>query len=79
VSETNSKVAVISLRGLCQAASNGAKAEKAVSYLYDTVRRLRYECSIRPEWLIEIKHDGFRVIARKEGKRVRCIAGRAMI
>jgi hypothetical protein len=24
-----------------------------------------------PEWLIEIKHDGFRVIARKEGKRVR--------
>jgi bifunctional non-homologous end joining protein LigD len=26
---------------------------------------------IGPEWLIEIKHDGFRVIARKEGKRVR--------
>jgi ATP-dependent DNA ligase len=24
-----------------------------------------------PEWLIEIKHDGFRVIARKNGKRVR--------
>jgi bifunctional non-homologous end joining protein LigD len=24
-----------------------------------------------PEWLIEIKHDGFRVIARKDGKRVR--------
>jgi bifunctional non-homologous end joining protein LigD len=24
-----------------------------------------------PEWLIEIKHDGFRVIGRKEGKRVR--------
>ncbi len=24
-----------------------------------------------PDWLIEIKHDGFRVIARKEGKRVR--------
>jgi ATP dependent DNA ligase domain len=24
-----------------------------------------------PEWVIEIKHDGFRVIARKEGKRVR--------
>jgi bifunctional non-homologous end joining protein LigD len=24
-----------------------------------------------PEWLIEIKHDGFRVIARKESKRVR--------
>jgi len=24
-----------------------------------------------PEWLIEIKHDGFRVIARKAGKRVR--------
>ena len=24
-----------------------------------------------PEWLIEIKHDGFRVIARKEGERVR--------
>jgi bifunctional non-homologous end joining protein LigD len=24
-----------------------------------------------PKWLIEIKHDGFRVIARKEGKRVR--------
>jgi ATP-dependent DNA ligase len=24
-----------------------------------------------PEWLIEIKHDGFRLIARKEGKRVR--------
>src|ERR1700738_1069449 len=24
-----------------------------------------------PEWLIEIKHDGFRVIARKQGKRVR--------
>jgi bifunctional non-homologous end joining protein LigD len=24
-----------------------------------------------PEWLVEIKHDGFRVIARKEGKRVR--------
>ena len=23
------------------------------------------------EWLHEIKHDGFRVIARKEGKRVR--------
>jgi bifunctional non-homologous end joining protein LigD len=26
---------------------------------------------IGPEWLTEIKHDGFRVIARKEGKRVR--------
>jgi bifunctional non-homologous end joining protein LigD len=24
-----------------------------------------------PEWVIEIKHDGFRVIARKDGKRVR--------
>jgi bifunctional non-homologous end joining protein LigD len=24
-----------------------------------------------PEWLIEIKHDGFRGIARKDGKRVR--------
>ena len=24
-----------------------------------------------PEWLIETKHDGFRVIARKKGKRVR--------
>jgi hypothetical protein len=24
-----------------------------------------------PEWLIEIKHDGFRVIARKDGKRER--------
>src|SRR5262249_8019991 len=24
-----------------------------------------------PEWLIEIKHDGFRVIARKSGKRVK--------
>jgi bifunctional non-homologous end joining protein LigD len=24
-----------------------------------------------PEWLIEIKHDGFRVIARRAGKRVR--------
>jgi bifunctional non-homologous end joining protein LigD len=24
-----------------------------------------------PEWLIEIKHDGFRVIARKDGNRVR--------
>jgi ATP-dependent DNA ligase len=24
-----------------------------------------------PEWLIEITHDGFRVIARKERKRVR--------
>ena len=24
-----------------------------------------------PEWVIKIKHDGFRVIARKEGKRVR--------
>jgi hypothetical protein len=24
-----------------------------------------------PEWLIEIKHDGFRVIARKIGNRVR--------
>jgi bifunctional non-homologous end joining protein LigD len=26
---------------------------------------------IGPEWLIEIKHDGFRVIARKIGKRMR--------
>jgi bifunctional non-homologous end joining protein LigD len=24
-----------------------------------------------PEWLVEIKHDGFRMIARKEAKRVR--------
>jgi hypothetical protein len=32
-----------------------------------------------PEWLIEIKHDGFRVIARKEGKRVRLYSGPAMI
>jgi bifunctional non-homologous end joining protein LigD len=24
----------------------------------------------RPEWLHEIKHDGFRVIARKDGARV---------
>jgi bifunctional non-homologous end joining protein LigD len=29
------------------------------------------EPPIGPEWLIEIKHDGSRVIARKEGKRVR--------
>src|SRR5437763_15357861 len=26
---------------------------------------------VGPEWLIEIKHDGFRVSARKQGKRVR--------
>jgi ATP-dependent DNA ligase len=30
-------------------------------------------------WLHEIKHDGFRVIARKNGQRVRSIAGRATI
>jgi ATP-dependent DNA ligase len=29
------------------------------------------QAQIGSEWLIEIKHDGFRVIARKEGKRVR--------
>ena len=29
-------------------------------------------------WLHEIKHDGFRVIARKDGDRVRLIAAQAM-
>jgi bifunctional non-homologous end joining protein LigD len=29
------------------------------------------QAPIGSEWLIEIKHDGFRIIARKEGKRVR--------
>jgi hypothetical protein len=28
-----------------------------------------------PDWLIEIKHDGFRVIARKAGNRVPRLAG----
>ena len=32
-----------------------------------------------PEWLHEIKHDGFRVIARKEGKRVRLYSRPAII
>jgi ATP-dependent DNA ligase len=27
--------------------------------------------AIGPGWLHEIKHDGFRVIARKDGNRVR--------
>ena len=40
------RLLVVSLRGLCLAASNGAKAEKAVPYLYDTVRAFN-ECSIR--------------------------------
>ena len=31
------------------------------------------------EWLHEIKHDGFRVIARKEGKRVKGYSHPAMI
>jgi ATP-dependent DNA ligase len=30
-------------------------------------------------WLHEIKHDGFRVIARKSGKRVTLYSGRATI
>jgi bifunctional non-homologous end joining protein LigD len=32
-----------------------------------------------PGWLIEIKHDGFRVISRKEGKRVRLYSRPVMI
>jgi ATP-dependent DNA ligase len=31
------------------------------------------------DWLHEIKHDGFRVIARKSGDRVKLTAGRATI
>ena len=26
----------------------------------------------RPEWLHEIKHDGYRLMARRDGARVRC-------
>ena len=31
------------------------------------------------DWLHEIKHDGFRCIARKDGKWVRLYVGREMI
>jgi ATP-dependent DNA ligase len=30
-----------------------------------------------PGWLHEIKHDGFRIVAQKEGERVRLISGTA--
>jgi len=30
------------------------------------------------QWLHEIKHDGFRIIARKNGERVRLYSRRAM-
>jgi ATP-dependent DNA ligase len=29
-----------------------------------------------PDWIHEIKHDGFRVIARRDGKKVRLISRR---
>src|SRR5215468_4294384 len=31
-----------------------------------------------PEWLHEIKHDGFRMIARRDGERVRLISRRGL-
>ena len=31
-----------------------------------------------PEWLHEIKHDGFRLMARRDGAGVRLITARAM-
>jgi bifunctional non-homologous end joining protein LigD len=35
------------------------------------VRQFPCQPTIGLEWLIEIKHDGFRIIARKAGKRVK--------
>jgi ATP-dependent DNA ligase len=31
-----------------------------------------------PDWLREIKHDGFRMIARRDGERVRLISRRGL-
>ena len=31
-----------------------------------------------PEWLHEIKHDGFRMVARRDGERVRLISRRGL-
>ena len=32
-----------------------------------------------PDWIHEIKHDGYRLIVQREGKRVRLLQGAAMI
>jgi bifunctional non-homologous end joining protein LigD len=31
----------------------------------------RNQCPCRPDWLHEVKHDGYRLIVQREGKRVR--------
>jgi ATP-dependent DNA ligase len=33
----------------------------------------------RPEWLHEVKHDGYRLIVQREGKRVRLISEAALL
>ena len=32
----------------------------------------------RPEWIHEVKHDGYRLIVQREGKRVRLFTATAM-
>ena len=34
-------------------------------------RRLRPRFRTRPDWIHEIKHDGYRLIVQRDGKRVR--------
>jgi hypothetical protein len=36
--------------------------------------RLAKQPPVGPDWLHEIKHDGFRILARRDGAKVRLIA-----
>jgi bifunctional non-homologous end joining protein LigD len=56
-----------------------------LNYLSDMVRQYEYQPCIPtrgtevpagPDWLHEIKHDGYRLIVQREGKRVRLLTRR---
>jgi bifunctional non-homologous end joining protein LigD len=56
--------------GLGERWSNDPRALPA-GFIEPCLRTSANQAPSGPEWLHEIKHDGFRVIARKDGKRVR--------
>jgi bifunctional non-homologous end joining protein LigD len=58
---------------------------EGLSYLTRMLRKLEYlpriptcgtEVPSGPDWFHEIKHDGYRLIVQREGKRVRLLTGR---
>jgi hypothetical protein len=65
--------------------ADGIRNFDAVSYLSSMPRRPGESClptrgtkvPAGPEWLHEIKHDGYRLIVQREGKRVRLFTSAA--